>query len=123
MNPRPLEPASDGHAPADLDDLDFHAWPPVASPGGQQVTDMRVGVLAIHRPTGIAVVCESECSRHANKAKAVAMLRAQLGIESDLERIRPVYEAAVKWRDADLFKLDDGAVALRDAVDVARSAP
>lgn len=47
--------------------------------GGQQVAP-RPGVVAIHRPTGIAAISEDDRSQHGNRVAAIAKLRAVLEI-------------------------------------------
>ncbi|HET9063712.1 MAG TPA: peptide chain release factor-like protein [Candidatus Binatia bacterium] len=70
---------------SDTDGIDFHHWPPREC-GGQQVATPHRGVIAVHRDTGLAVLCESERSQHANRTIAAAKLRAVLDV----------------WRDADI---------------------
>lgn len=47
-----------------------------------------------------------------------ALMRRIAHLESELERIRPVYDAACKWRDGPTH---EAATALVDSVDAARS--
>lgn len=58
------------------EDVELHAWPPHRY-GGQHANGPGhgAGVLAIHRPTGIAAVSLDERSQMRNKHKAVALLR------------------------------------------------
>lgn len=72
--PRKPRPAPEAMVDSDLE---IHAWPPRPT-GGQQVADHRTGVLVVHRPTGIAVVVDSERSRLTNRAEAVKRLREVL---------------------------------------------
>ncbi len=51
------------------DDCEFHIWPTI--PRGGQHTRTASGILALHKPTGIAVFCESERSQFKNKAEAL----------------------------------------------------
>ena len=59
--------------------LEFHRWPP-AKVGGQQLTEMSAGVLAVDLETGVAVVVTSERSQRGNQLLAeqrVALLLAE----------------------------------------------
>lgn len=56
------------------DDIEFHSWPP-SRYGGQHTNRTETGVLALHRPTGIAVACTSERSQLANRAATTERLR------------------------------------------------
>lgn len=77
-------------------DLDFHAWPP-RPVGGQQVADLRCGVLVIHRETGIAVVVDRERSLLKNRSEAVEKLRALLAERGASEGPPPNLEGQ-RWR-------------------------
>ena len=61
------------------DDLEIHAWP-VRSSGGQHVGTYGHGVLLIHRPTGVAVVCTDKRSQMQNRADAVEKLHKVLNM-------------------------------------------
>jgi len=61
--------------------IDFHAWP-LRPTGGQQVSDKRVGVLAVDIETGLAVVVDSERSQHANKQIAERRLVQLVAIQA-----------------------------------------
>lgn len=60
--------------PADVEMQFFRA----SSKGGQNVQKVSSAVRLIHRPTGIAVSCQSERDQHQNRHNAFGILRAKI---------------------------------------------
>lgn len=56
------------------DDIEIHTWPPERR-GGQHVSRYEFGVLAIHKPTGLAFVSTYHRSQLMNRQNAISKLK------------------------------------------------
>lgn len=56
------------------DDLAVESWPPQTG----LLLGLPRGIKVTHKPTGTMVTCDTERSQHANRDRAMAMLRAKL---------------------------------------------